>query len=93
MRWCPACRQQVVRRSARWARAIAILATLGVGLWIALTIRPTRFMVVWMAILIAIYVLVSRIVQRVAFEIIRARGVPAPEEKHPQGHHPEEEHE
>jgi hypothetical protein len=40
----------------------------------------TRFLAAWMAILAMAYILVSRIVRRVAFEIIRARGVPAPEE-------------
>lgn len=37
----------------------------------------TRFLIGWMAILVAIYVVVSKIARRVAFEIIRARGVPA----------------
>jgi hypothetical protein len=81
MRWCPACRQEVIRRASNWARAAALLVALLVGLWIATAMRSTRFLVAWMLLLAASYALVYKIVQRVAFEIIRARRVPVPEEK------------
>jgi hypothetical protein len=79
MRWCTGCRQLVVQRSARWARIAAVLITAAVGMWIALVVQPTRILIVWMALLAATYLVVSRFGQRIAFEIIRARGVPAEE--------------
>lgn len=80
-RWCGACRQRVIPRSALWARLIAFGITLLVGAWVLFSVRPTRFVVVWMVILGATYVVASKIAQRVAFEVIRSRGVPpAPEE-------------
>ncbi|CAN5819623.1 hypothetical protein BH23GEM3_BH23GEM3_10800 [soil metagenome] len=76
-RWCASCRQVVIHRASLWARGVALLSALLAGLWVAFVIGPsTRFLIVWMVILAAIYVLVSKIVKRVAFEIIRARGVP-----------------
>jgi hypothetical protein len=72
MRWCTACRAEVVRRSANWARAAGILVTLLVAVWIATLMRSSRFLMAWMLMLAACYFLVSKIVQRVAFEIIRS---------------------
>jgi hypothetical protein len=80
-RWCAACRQRLIPRSAIWARVSAVLVTILVGAWIALAIRPTRFVIVWMVILAMTYFVVSKIAQRVAFEVIRWRGVPGREEK------------
>jgi hypothetical protein len=79
LRWCNSCRHVVIRRSSRWARLAALLATAALGAWIVLVVQPTRIVVVWMALLAATYLVVSRFGQRIAFEIIRARGVP-PEE-------------
>jgi hypothetical protein len=80
LRWCPQCRGLVLPRAARWARGIAIAVTLALVLWISLTIGPTtRFLVAWGAMVVATYFVVHRIVRRVAFEVIRARGVSSPE--------------
>jgi hypothetical protein len=79
-RWCKSCRQNVIQRAARWSRGIALVFTLGVGIWIAAAIRPTRFLIVWMAILAATYMVVYKIAQRVAFELIRTRSVPPTED-------------
>jgi hypothetical protein len=76
-RWCESCRSEVVRRATRWGRAVALLSALLLGLWIALGIGPSeRFLVVWMVLVAATYVFMSKLVRRVAFEIIRSRGVP-----------------
>jgi len=75
--WCVSCRQTIVRRSATWARVSAFVVCLGLAVWIAVTMQPTRFLVGWMAILAFTYFVVSKIVQRVAFEVIRARTAPS----------------
>jgi hypothetical protein len=82
LRWCGVCRQVVVRRAAVWARVAALAISLGVAAWIVLVIRPTRTLVVWMALIAATYLVVSRLTQRIAFEVIRARGVPTEEVPH-----------
>jgi hypothetical protein len=78
--WCPSCRALVLPRAVRWARGLALLGTLVLIVWIGLTIGPTtRFLVAWMAIVVATYFVLFRIARRVAFEVIRARGVSSPE--------------
>jgi hypothetical protein len=81
MRWCQHCRQHVIQRAAKWSRVIALVFTLLVGVWIAASIRPTRFLVIWMAMLAATYVVVYKISQRVSFEVIRTKGVPVAAEE------------
>lgn len=76
-RWCESCRSEVVRRATRWGRGVALLSALLLGIWIAYGIGPSeRFLIVWMVLVAATYVFVSKLVRRVAFEIIRGRGVP-----------------
>lgn len=81
MRWCEVCRQPLIRRAALWARGIALLLTLLLGIWIAFAIGPSsRFLVAWMAILAVTYLVITRIAQRIAFEVIRARAISTAEE-------------
>lgn len=77
--WCSECRGVVVRRATIWARVAAVLVTFGVVVWVATGVLTSqRFLVLWMLLVAAMYLLVYKIVRRVAFEIIRSRGVPAP---------------
>jgi len=78
--WCKACRAEVVRRASLYARGAALFVSLIVAAWIALAIGPSsRFIVGWMALVAATYLVTARLVRRIAFEIIRNRGVPPPE--------------
>jgi uncharacterized membrane protein YfcA len=78
-RWCAECRRRVIRRSATWARGAALLVAVILGAWIAVAIRPERFIVGWLLVLAVTYFIVLKIAQRVLFEVFRARGVPAGE--------------
>lgn len=79
-RWCEECRAVVIRRARLWGRAAGLLAALLLGAWIVLAIDPELIPVVlWMVLIGATYVFVSTLVRRIAFEIIRGRGVPPPE--------------
>jgi hypothetical protein len=63
----------------RWGRGVALVLTLVLVVWIGVTIAPTtRFLVAWIAIVVATYFVIFRIARRVAFEVIRARGVSSP---------------
>lgn len=78
--WCPGCRAEVLRRARLAARGAAILAALAFGAWIATTVGSTqRFLVGWLVLVAATCAVTYKLVQRVAFEIIRKRGVPPPE--------------
>jgi hypothetical protein len=79
-RWCNRCRDIVKRRASRWARVVAVLTTVLVGMAIASAVGPVpRLLVLWALLLVAVYAFVFVLGRRVAFEIIRARGV-EPEE-------------
>jgi hypothetical protein len=79
-RWCGECRRVVVRRASVWARIIGIAAAALLATWIVLAISPSgRFLVGWMAIIAATYYLSFKISRRVAFDLIRARGITPPE--------------
>lgn len=79
--WCPRCRREVVRRatSRAWAGTalIAVVAAVGV-VW--LDLLEGRFVMFWLALAAGLLFLVFKIARRVAFEVVRARGVPPPEE-------------
>lgn len=78
LRWCRSCRQEVIRRANLWARGAGVLAALGAALWVFVGIGPSpRFpLVLWLVLIAAVFYFVMKIVRRVAFEIIRSRGVP-----------------
>jgi len=79
-RWCAECRGGVVRRATVWARLIGIAAAVLLATWIVLAISPSgRFLMGWMAIIAAAYYLSFKIARRVAFDLIRAKGITPPE--------------
>lgn len=78
--WCSDCRGEVVRRSARLARLVALVSAIGLTLWIfTLVGSAPRFLIVYVVMVIAAYFFIYKLTQRVAFELIRSRGVPPPE--------------
>lgn len=76
LRWCDRCREIVVRRATIVGRLVGLLAAVGLLVWIVLMVGAApRFMVVWGILIGAVYFFVYKLTQRVAFEIIRSRGV------------------
>ncbi len=79
--WCPDCRREVIRRATLAARVIAFVAALALGLWIFTMVGPApRFLMAYVVMIVAAYFFLYKMTQRVAFEVIRGRGVPPPVE-------------
>ena len=73
--WCQKCRAVIVRRSALVARIVAALVLAAAAFWVFSAQNLSRFLILWLVMLLGIYALVYKITQRVAFEVIRDRGV------------------
>ena len=80
--WCGTCRRTVVRRATWAAHGVAVLAAF-LTLWLIVSgIRPgQRSALIWLILLAGLYFVLFRLVRRVAFELIRGRGVPPPREE------------
>ena len=78
--WCPECRAAVIARARPWGIAAGVLAGVASLVAIVLLVSPTLRIpvVVWVVVAGAIYFVTFRVVRRVAFEVIRGRGVPPP---------------
>ena len=80
--WCGLCRQMVVTRATFIAHTVAGLVALAVAIWIVMGVHPgPRFVLVWAILIGAIYFFLFRLTRRVAFEVVRTRGVRPPEEE------------
>lgn len=80
VRWCDRCRREVVRRATVAARLVAIAGSLLLIGWILAFVGPSsRFLMGWLVLIAGVYFFVYKLTQRVAFEIIRSRGVPPPD--------------
>jgi len=76
--WCERCRRVVVRRASILARIAAAVAAVGILAVVLLVVQPVRFVMVWLVLAGVLTFVVYKLAQRVAFEIIRSRGVPPP---------------
>lgn len=81
LRWCQSCRQIVIRRANLWARGAGLLAALATAIWVLAGTgpSPTFPFVLWLVLIAAVFYFVMKIVRRIAFEVIRNRGVPPAE--------------
>lgn len=77
--WCAGCRREVVRRATIAAHGMAALAALLTLAWVVMLVQPERFVVVWMLLVGLVYFVLYKLVRRVAFEVIRGRGVTPPD--------------
>ena len=79
---CQACRAEVVRRSTTWA-ALPALVVAALYLWLLSWggLFQSRFMIVFLALGLALAWVAFKIARRVLFDVIRNRGVPAPKKK------------
>ena len=81
LRWCDLCRREVVRRASVVARIAAFIGTLLLVGWVVTVVGPSpRFLVGWLVLIAIVYFFVYKLTQRIAFEVIRSRGVPPPPE-------------
>ncbi|HET7273611.1 MAG TPA: hypothetical protein VFI91_00435 [Longimicrobiaceae bacterium] len=79
--WCTACRQEVIRRSTIVARIVGGATALLVTAAIAVYVLPLeRFLVAFLVLIAAVFFLVYKFARRIAFEVIRGRGVTPREE-------------
>jgi DNA-directed RNA polymerase subunit RPC12/RpoP len=79
--WCPDCRRIVIRRATLVGRIVGLLTALGLAAWIFSMVGPSpRFLMAYLVMIVAAYFFLYKLSQRVAFEIIRGRGVPLPPE-------------
>jgi hypothetical protein len=79
--WCAACRAEVVRRATlpAWAATLLFAGLEAVVLWWSGAFL-SRFLVMWLALAALAAFAAFKVARRVAFEIIRSRGVPPPPE-------------
>lgn len=78
--WCRECRRVVVRRSTAIAHVASVLVAGGVGYLVGSMIASSyRLFAVWLILVAAVYFIIFKLVRRVAFEVIRSRGVARPE--------------
>ncbi|CAN5687129.1 hypothetical protein BH23GEM8_BH23GEM8_04170 [soil metagenome] len=78
-RWCEECRTELVRRATLTARITAVVGAILLIVWILLTVGTApRFIVGWLALVVAAYYFLFTLTRRVAFEVIRGRGVTPP---------------
>ena len=79
--WCERCRGVVIRRATLAARLVAALGLAIAAYLVFSEIDPgPRSLIVWLVLLVAMYGLLYKVTQRVAFEMIRSRGVAPPPE-------------
>lgn len=81
--WCPACRAVVIRRATVVAHASAVVVSLLLAAAVLAYADPApRFLMPWLLLVGVVHFLLFRVVRRVAFAVIRGRGVPPPEDAH-----------
>jgi hypothetical protein len=80
--WCAECRAEVVRRATLPARiSAAAFAALLMVLLVWLGALESRFLVLWLALSALAAFAAYKVARRVAFEVVRARGVTPPSEQ------------
>lgn len=80
--WCTECRRRLVRRATLTGHVAGVVLVAAMLWWLVTVIQPgERFVLIWMLLAAALYFALFRVVRRMAFEIIRTRGVrPAAED-------------
>jgi hypothetical protein len=79
--WCHACRAVVVRRARRAAAVFAGFMAAAAAALLAVTgALASPFIAGWVGLAGVVVYLAFKVARRVAFDVVRARGVPAPPE-------------
>ena len=75
--WCEDCVRAERKRAARWGRGLAFAAATLLGLWIAVTIRPSgEFRYLYALVIVVAFVLGSRLGTELVFGVVRVRNRP-----------------
>lgn len=81
-RWCAECRACVLPLAQRWAwLGVALAAAAWIGGTVAIGVGVQRWIVLWSALGGLFCFAAFKIVRRVAFEVLQARGLPLPSER------------
>lgn len=73
--WCPACREVVRRRGARWGRITGLVASLGLVLYLMQEVHASQRFALFYALMVALtFVLTRRIAAALVLGYYRARG-------------------
>ena len=77
--WCKGCRGVVVKRSSAWAIFPALLMV-ALYVWVLayFGLFNSVFMIVWIALGVALGWVAFKVARRVLFDVIRSRGVKPP---------------
>ncbi|HSU13271.1 hypothetical protein [Longimicrobium sp.] len=77
--WCKACRKALVRRSG-WLAMFPAFVVLALYLWMLdyFELWNSTFLIVFMALGLALAYVAFKVARRVFFDVIRARGVKPP---------------
>jgi len=74
--WCKACRGALVKRASTWA-VFPALVVVGLYLWLlgSFDMFDSMFVIVWIALGVALGWVAFKVARRVLFDVIRSRGV------------------
>lgn len=76
-RLCRLCRDEVIRRATLWSRIAGVIVAAMLAFYIFGVVQPgERFLIGWVALLVLAYFGVSKLTRRIAYDLIRSRGVP-----------------
>ena len=77
--WCKACRAALVRRSG-WLALFPALVVMGLYLWMLdhFGLWESTFLIVFLALGLALAYVAFKVARRVFFDVVRARGVKPP---------------
>lgn len=72
--WCSNCRGALKERGLRWSRIVGLVASVGLALYLYFRVQPsTRFLVIYLMLLVMTYSLTSRITVAVVQGYYRSR--------------------
>lgn len=75
--WCEACRAAARRTASNWGRLIGLALAAALAIWVGLVVGPSdMLLVLWAAVIIFAYRILSRLGQELIFGIIRIRNRP-----------------
>jgi hypothetical protein len=72
--WCSNCRGALMKRGLRWGRIVGLVASAGLALYLYVRVQPsTRFLIIYLMLLVMTYSLTSRIAVAVVQGFYRSR--------------------
>lgn len=76
-RLCRSCRGEVIRRATLWSRIAGVIVATVLAFYVFGVVQPgERFLIGWVALVVLSYFGVAKLTRRIAYDLIRSRGVP-----------------